>query len=74
MRVRLRVCAVLLMMWARIPRAEIEELGRAVAAELDALEPGCVSTLVGGYVFQFGRLRDADCAQLPPRQAREQRR
>lgn len=34
----------------RIPRDEVEEIGRVVMRELDALEPGCVSTIVGGYV------------------------
>lgn len=34
----------------RIPREEVEEIGRVVMRELDALEPGCVSTIVGGYV------------------------
>ncbi|TFY63526.1 hypothetical protein EVJ58_g3189 [Rhodofomes roseus] len=33
----------------KIPRAEVEEMGRIVMAELDELEPGCVSTIVGGY-------------------------
>ncbi|KAL1945254.1 hypothetical protein VTO73DRAFT_2105 [Trametes versicolor] len=32
-----------------IPRDEVEEIGRVVMRELDALEPGCVSTIVGGY-------------------------
>ncbi|KAL1936931.1 hypothetical protein VTO73DRAFT_3904 [Trametes versicolor] len=31
-----------------IPRDEVEEIGRVVMRELDALEPGCVSTIVGG--------------------------
>lgn len=34
----------------RIPRAEVEEIGRVVMHELDVLEPGCVSTIVGGFV------------------------
>ncbi|OJT01642.1 DNA-directed DNA/RNA polymerase mu [Trametes pubescens] len=33
----------------KIPRDEVEEMGRVVMRELDALEPGCVSTIVGGY-------------------------
>ncbi|KAI0827661.1 Nucleotidyltransferase [Trametes gibbosa] len=33
----------------RIPRDEVEEIGRVVMHELDELEPGCVSTIVGGY-------------------------
>lgn len=35
---------------SRIPRDEVEEMGRAVMHELNELEPGCVSTIVGGYV------------------------
>ena len=34
---------------SRIPRAEVEEMGRVVMAELSELAPGCVSTIVGGY-------------------------
>lgn len=33
---------------ARIPRDEVEEMGRVVTRELEELEPGCVSTIVGG--------------------------
>ncbi|KAM5545049.1 hypothetical protein V8D89_001160 [Ganoderma adspersum] len=33
----------------KIPRAEVEEMGRVVMKELDELEPGCVSTISGGY-------------------------
>ncbi|KAH9911166.1 Nucleotidyltransferase [Fomitopsis serialis] len=33
----------------KIPRAEVEEMERIVMAELAELEPGCVSTIVGGY-------------------------
>lgn len=33
----------------RIPRAEVEEMGRVVMAELYKLEPGCVSTIAGGF-------------------------
>ena len=32
----------------RIPRDEVEEMERVVMRELDKLEPGCVSTIVGG--------------------------
>ena len=52
-------------------------MGRVVMKELDELEPGCVSTIAGGYVtsiriyaaaiFSIGR-------QLSPWKAREQRR
>ena len=34
----------------RIPRAEVEEMGRVVTRELEELEPGCVSTIAGGCV------------------------
>lgn len=33
---------------ARIPRDEVEEMGRVVMKELDDIEPGCTSTIVGG--------------------------
>ncbi|OBZ65065.1 DNA-directed DNA/RNA polymerase mu [Grifola frondosa] len=33
----------------KIPRDEVEEMGRVVMRELDQLEHGCVSTIVGGY-------------------------
>ncbi|KAI0628369.1 Nucleotidyltransferase [Trametes polyzona] len=33
----------------KIPRDEVEEMGRVVMQELDEFEPGCVSTIVGGY-------------------------
>ncbi|KAI1785267.1 Nucleotidyltransferase [Ganoderma leucocontextum] len=33
----------------KIPRAEVEEMDRVVMKELDEFEPGCVSTIVGGY-------------------------
>ncbi|CDO72628.1 hypothetical protein BN946_scf184985.g47 [Trametes cinnabarina] len=33
----------------KIPRDEVEEMGRAVMHELNELEPGCVSTIVGGH-------------------------
>ncbi|KAI0937789.1 hypothetical protein AcW1_003856 [Taiwanofungus camphoratus] len=35
----------------KVPRDEVEEMNRVVMAELNALEPGCVSTIVGGYGF-----------------------
>ena len=34
----------------RIPRDEVEEMRRVVMRELDEVQPGCVSTIVGGYV------------------------
>lgn len=33
---------------SRIPRVEVEEMNRVVMHELNGLEPGCVSTIVGG--------------------------
>ncbi|KAH9944599.1 Nucleotidyltransferase [Amylocystis lapponica] len=33
----------------KIPRPEVEEMGRVVMAELHEIEPGCVNTIVGGY-------------------------
>ncbi|KAI9068611.1 Nucleotidyltransferase [Trametes sanguinea] len=33
----------------KIPRDEVEEMGRVVMKELNELEPGCVSTIVGGH-------------------------
>ncbi|KAL0955859.1 hypothetical protein HGRIS_002061 [Hohenbuehelia grisea] len=32
-----------------IPRAEVEEMHRVVMTELEMLQPGCISTIVGGY-------------------------
>ena len=34
---------------ARIPRDEVEEMGRVVMCELDELQPGCTSTIAGGW-------------------------
>ncbi|KAI0800345.1 Nucleotidyltransferase [Fomes fomentarius] len=42
----------------KIPRAEVEEMGRVVMKELDELEPGCVSTIAGGY--RRGKLESND--------------
>ncbi|THG94502.1 hypothetical protein EW026_g6985 [Hermanssonia centrifuga] len=33
----------------KIPRDEVEEMNQVVMRELNALEPGCTSTIVGGY-------------------------
>ncbi|TFY83154.1 hypothetical protein EWM64_g845 [Hericium alpestre] len=33
----------------KIPREGVEEIHRVIMAELDEVEPGCVSTVVGGY-------------------------
>ena len=39
-------------MGGRIPRAEVEEMGRVVMRELEDFEAGCASTIVGGYVHR----------------------
>ena len=31
-----------------IPRAEVEEMHRVIMAELDAVQKGCISIIVGG--------------------------
>ncbi|EPQ55117.1 Nucleotidyltransferase [Gloeophyllum trabeum ATCC 11539] len=33
----------------KIPRDEVEEIGRVVGRELEQVQPGCVFTIVGGY-------------------------
>lgn len=35
----------------RIPRDEVKEIHRVIMEELDELQPGCVSTIVGGWVL-----------------------
>jgi DNA polymerase mu len=34
-----------------IPRAEVEQMHQVVMAELDKIQPGCHSTIVGGFVL-----------------------
>lgn len=34
-----------------IPREEVEEIHQVVMSELEKLQPGCVSTIVGGWVY-----------------------
>ena len=36
------------LLFGRIPRDEVEEIGRIIHEELNAIEPGCISTIVGG--------------------------
>ena len=36
---------------SRIPRDEVEEMGCVVMRELDMIESGCTSTIVGGYLI-----------------------
>ena len=62
---------------ARIPREEVEEMGRVVMKELDEFEPGCVSTIAGGYdlfICVSVGVPDLLTAQLPSRKTGEQRR
>ena len=35
----------------RIPRAEVEAIHATIMDHLNAVEPGCVGTIVGGYVL-----------------------
>ncbi|EIW53973.1 Nucleotidyltransferase [Trametes versicolor FP-101664 SS1] len=49
-----------------IPRDEVEEIGRVVMRELDALEPGCVSTIVGGYRRGKPKSNDVDIVFTHP--------
>jgi hypothetical protein len=56
----------------RIPRKEAERVARTVMGELGALQPGCVHTIVGGYVTldvfpPRGGLRLTVPLQLPER-------
>ncbi|TBU40726.1 Nucleotidyltransferase [Dichomitus squalens] len=50
----------------RIPRAEVEEMGRVVITELNNLEPGCVSTIVGGYRRGKRESNDVDIVLTHP--------
>lgn len=50
----------------RIPREEVEEMGRVVMTELDELEPGCVSTIVGGYRRGKAESNDVDIVLTHP--------
>ncbi|KAI0321488.1 Nucleotidyltransferase [Amylostereum chailletii] len=43
----------------KIPRSEVEAIHRTIVAELDAVQPGCVSTVVGGY-----RRGKAECGDV----------
>lgn len=36
---------------ASIPRDEVEQMHQVVMAELDKIQPGCYSTIVGGFVL-----------------------
>lgn len=50
----------------QIPRAEVEEMSRVVMDELDELEPGCVSTIVGGYRRGKSESSDVDIVFTHP--------
>lgn len=36
-----------------IPRAEVEEIHRVLMTELEQVQAGCTSTIVGGFVYRF---------------------
>ncbi|KAL7410968.1 hypothetical protein BDY24DRAFT_417563 [Mrakia frigida] len=46
-------------MQTKIPRSEVEEIGRFVSAELEKISPGCIYEICGGY--RRGRLNSNDC-------------
>ncbi|TFK87051.1 Nucleotidyltransferase [Polyporus arcularius HHB13444] len=50
----------------KISRAEVEEMGRVVMRELEELEPGCVSTIVGGYRRGKAESNDVDIVFTHP--------
>ena len=50
----------------RIPRAEVEEMSRVVMHELDIIEPGCVSTIAGGYRRGKSESNDVDIVFTHP--------
>ncbi|KAI0333302.1 Nucleotidyltransferase [Cubamyces sp. BRFM 1775] len=54
----------------KIPRDEVEEMGRVVMRELDELEPGCVSTIVGGYRRGKPESNDVDIVLTHPEAAK----
>ncbi|KAH9888450.1 Nucleotidyltransferase [Cubamyces lactineus] len=54
----------------KIPRDEVEEMGRVVMRELDELEPGCVSTIVGGYRRGKPESNDVDIVFTHPEVAK----
>ncbi|EKM53596.1 uncharacterized protein PHACADRAFT_176005 [Phanerochaete carnosa HHB-10118-sp] len=49
-----------------IPRAEVEEMGRVVMDELNIVEHGCVSTIVGGYRRGKPQSNDVDIVFTHP--------
>ncbi|KAH8103597.1 Nucleotidyltransferase [Cristinia sonorae] len=50
----------------KIPRAEVEEMNKVVMEQLDELEPGCVSTIVGGYRRGKSESNDVDIVFTHP--------
>ncbi|KAK7691335.1 hypothetical protein QCA50_004729 [Cerrena zonata] len=44
----------------KIPRDEVDEISKVVMHELEIIEPGCVSTIVGGYRRGKPESNDAD--------------
>ncbi|KAI0090579.1 Nucleotidyltransferase [Irpex rosettiformis] len=53
----------------KIPRDEVEEMGRVIMRELDELEPGCISTIVGGYRRGKPESNDVDIVFTHPNPA-----
>ncbi|KXN87482.1 DNA-directed DNA/RNA polymerase mu [Leucoagaricus sp. SymC.cos] len=45
---------------ASIPRSEVEEMHQIVMAELDEIQPGCTSTIAGGYRRGKSQSNDID--------------
>ncbi|KAI8978206.1 Nucleotidyltransferase [Trametes punicea] len=54
----------------KIPRDEVEEMGRIVMRELNELEPGCMSTIVGGHRRGKPESNDVDIVFTHPDPAR----
>ncbi|KAI0657690.1 Nucleotidyltransferase [Cubamyces menziesii] len=54
----------------KIPRPEVEEMGRVVMRELNDLEPGCVSTIAGGYRRGKPESNDVDIVFTHPEAAK----
>jgi len=58
----------------KIPKEEVLEIHKLVMGELQEIQKGCISTIVGGYVsISELDLLSHSINQLSPREAREQR-
>ncbi|EIN08428.1 Nucleotidyltransferase [Punctularia strigosozonata HHB-11173 SS5] len=55
----------------KIPRDEVEEIGRLMAAELEEVEKGCVSIIVGGYRRGKPESNDVDIVFTHPDKEKE---